>query len=377
MNPQNLFCPNFACPARGQTGEGNIIGHGRKKPRFKCKVCRQTFCPTTGTPWHRVHYPASVVTQVVTLLAWGCPVQAIVWAFALDERTVLDWQARAASQCQAVQQHFLTGADLAGEVQADELRIKGRGVIFWLACALHVPTRLWLGGEVSPRRDRQLIRHTLEWVKQAVNPKRYLLLMTDGLSSYTSQARVVFRDKVVSKLAGRPRQVVWETLLVANVVKQYSQRRVTGVIHRIKHGAAELVEAVRHRACTMGVLNTAYIERWNGTLRQRLNSVVRRGRNAVATSGRLRAGMWLVGTAYNFCTGHESLRVSWLDEAGRKHWSERSPAMAAGLTNHVWSVEELLRYRLPPSRWEPPRKRGRRSKEVKKLMKRWCSSAHT
>ena len=90
--------------------------------------------------------------------------------------------------------------------------------------------------------------------RQAVNPKRYLLLMTDGLSSYTSQARVVFRDKVVSKLAGRPRQVVWETLLVANVVKQYSQRRVTGVIHRIKHGAAELVEAVRHRAggCARG-----------------------------------------------------------------------------------------------------------------------------
>ena len=64
MNPQNLFCPNFHCPARGQTGEGNIIGHGRKKPRFKCKVCRQTFCPTTGTPWHRVHYPAGVVTLV-------------------------------------------------------------------------------------------------------------------------------------------------------------------------------------------------------------------------------------------------------------------------------------------------------------------------
>jgi transposase-like protein len=95
MNPQELFCPNFACPARGQCGEGNIIGHGRKKPRFKCQVCRQTFSPTIGTPWHRLHYPASVVTLVVTLLAWGCPVPAIVRAFGLDERTVQAWQARA------------------------------------------------------------------------------------------------------------------------------------------------------------------------------------------------------------------------------------------------------------------------------------------
>jgi hypothetical protein len=276
-----------------------------------------------------------------------------------------------------VQQHFLTGADLAGEVQADELRIKGRACVFWLACALHVPTRLWLGGEVSQRRDRQLIRRALECVRQAVNPQRYLLLMTDGLSSRTSQARVVFRDKVVSKLAGRPRQAVWGRLLAANVVKQYSQRRVTGVVHRIKHGAAELIESARHRACAVGALNTAYIERWNGTLRQRLNSVVRRGRNLVATGGRLRAGMWLVGTAYNFCTGHESLRVSWVDEAGGKHWSERSPALAAGLTSPVWSVAELLRYRVPPSRWEPPRKRGRRSAEMKRLITRWCSSAHT
>ena len=171
--------------------------------------------------------------------------------------------------------------------------------------------------------------------------------------------------------------MVWGTLLVANVVKQYSERQVTGVVHRIKHGAAELVEAVRHRAGLLGVLNTAYIERWNGTLRQRLNSVVRRGRNLVATSGCLREGMWLVGRVYNFCTCPGSLRVSWLDEAGGKHWWERSPAMAAGLTSHVWSVAELLRYRLPPSRWEPPRKRGRRFEEEKRLIKRWCLSAHT
>jgi len=55
--------------------------------------------------------------------------------------------------------------------------------------------------------------------------------------------------------------------------------------------------------------------------------------------------MWLVGTAYNFCWPHESLRLPAL--GGRK-WQVRTPAMAAGLTDHVWTLEEMLRYRVLP-----------------------------
>lgn len=88
-------------------------------------------------------------------------------------------------------------------------------------------------------------------------------------------------------------------------------------------------------------------------------------------------GMWLTGTVYNFCAGHDSLSVSWVDEKGGKRRAERSPALAAGVTSHIWSVEELLRYRVPPERWEPPKQRGRRSEEMKKVIERWCSPTHT
>ncbi len=50
MDPQHTFCPTLRCPARGHIGEGNIISHGRKRPRFHCKVCGQTFSPRHGTP---------------------------------------------------------------------------------------------------------------------------------------------------------------------------------------------------------------------------------------------------------------------------------------------------------------------------------------
>ncbi len=68
--------------------------------------------------------------------------------------------------------------------------------------------------------------------------------------------------------------------------------------------------------------------------------------------------MWLVGCSYNFCTAHDSLRRKRGEGEGRER-EERTPAMAAGLTDHIWNMQELLRYRIPPPAYLPPRRRGR------------------
>jgi len=91
MNPTTTFCPNMACPARGQMGQGNIGVHSRKDQRFMCTQCRTTFTATKGTAFYRLRTSAETVTLVLTLLAHGCPLQAIVIAFGFDERTVADW----------------------------------------------------------------------------------------------------------------------------------------------------------------------------------------------------------------------------------------------------------------------------------------------
>jgi hypothetical protein len=62
--------------------------------------------------------------------------------------------------------------------------------------------------------------------------------------------------------------------------------------------------------------------------------------------------MWLVGTAYNWCWTHDSLR---LRAIGGRKWQERTPAMVAGLTDHAWTMEEVLRYRVLPVEAAPPR----------------------
>ena len=88
------------------------------------------------------------------------------------------------------------------------------------------------------------------------------------------------------------------------------------------------------------MLNTAFIERLNGTFRSRLAVLGRRTRCAARRATTVTRGMYLVGTVYNFCSVHASLR---LDNA-----SQQTPAMAAGITDHVWTVGELLRRRVPP-----------------------------
>ena len=81
MDPTTTFCPNRNCPARGQTGQGNIGIHSQKEQRFICHECQKTFSATKGTALYRLHTAAETVSLVVTLLAHGCPVQVIVAAF--------------------------------------------------------------------------------------------------------------------------------------------------------------------------------------------------------------------------------------------------------------------------------------------------------
>src|SRR5690349_10428992 len=100
MDTSKVFCPNLACSARGQMGAGNIRIHDRQRQRYRCWTCKQTFGARRGTMFEGLRKPLELIVIVVTLLASGCPVQAIVQAYGLDERTVASWRDRAGRHCQ-------------------------------------------------------------------------------------------------------------------------------------------------------------------------------------------------------------------------------------------------------------------------------------
>lgn len=328
MNPQELFCPNMDCPARGQVGKGNIHVHSQKDKRCICAVCGQTFTTTTGTIFYRLRSDPQLVRWVIVLLAYGCPSQAIVKAFGLDERTVGEWQTRAGKHCQQVHEHLVENSqhDLQ-QVQADEIKVKIQKGTIWMALAIWAPTRLWMGGVISPKRDLDLIQ-----------------------------------AKMVS----------WQDIAIGQVVKQ----RVAGVLNvdrRIVQGAKDLVERLIKTTQGQGVINTAFIERLNATFRQRINSLTRRTRTLAQRAETLAAGMYLVGCFYNFCDFHHSLRLKLSVGSFGHHWVQRTPAIVAGLTDHQWTATELLNFKVPPPRWQLPKQRGRPSTLMLQLAQQWAT----
>jgi transposase-like protein len=362
MDPQQQFCRNRACRAYGRKGEGHVVIHSRAERRYRCKRCRRTFAETAGTALYRLRTARDQVVVVVTLLAYGCPIQAIVAAFGLDERTVARWQAQAGAQGRRVHEHLVeAGRVELGQVQADEVRVRSVGGILWLASAIAVPSRLWLGGVVSATRDGALIRALLERVR-ACGPVHAILLCTDGLASYPSQALRLFRTAERTGRRGRPRLALPAGLLIAQAIKRYARRCVAGVEHRVVRGTLDAVTAAlaRTQGRATAVINTAYIERLNATFRARLASLTRRTRAGVHRRDTLEAGMWLVGTVYNFCRPHRSLRhPRAADSSPAPRWLERTPAQVAGLTAHRWSVHELLAFPVPGV---AIKRRGRRPK---------------
>ena len=145
---------------------------------------------------------------------------------------------------------------------------------------------------------------------------------------------------------------------------------MTGIERRIVQGTLAHVNALIQRTQGGGGINTAYIERLNATFRARLVNLVRRGRALARRDITLYQAAYLMGTIYNFCTDHDSLRLAGI--IGGHKWLPRTPAMAAGLADHRWTVKELLSYRVPLPHWTPPKRRGRRSAALKALIARWC-----
>jgi hypothetical protein len=275
-----------------------------------------------------------MVVLVLALLAGGCPIPAIVFAFGLDERTVADWQRKAGTHAKAIQEQVVCQGQIdVGQVQGDELYVKTQGGTVWMATAMSVFSRLFLWGALAPQRDTALVTQVITHVRAAAQVGRPILWAVDGFAAWTSGVLRVFRDPLRTGKRGRPRLVVWADLHVVQVVKQYTGRQLSGVDRRLAYGCMRCAQTIMQATqVTLGVINTAYIERLNATFRTWLPALTRRSRTPARQVPHLDAAMFWMGVVYNFCRVHATL--------------QGTPAMAADLTDHVWSVRELLFYRV-------------------------------
>lgn len=332
MNLEDVFCPHEACFDKHKRGAGNIVWHDRRRKRCQCKRCGHTFSYRRGTLFYGLRTPEQTVLWVVTLVAYGCPVSAIVAAFALDERTVAAWVQRAGAHAHVLHHQHVRRLDL-GQVQVDEMRLKLQGLVVWVAMAIAVGSRLWLGAVCRPERDKQLARQIMilvyNWAQQVA-----LLISFDGLSVYRKACQRVFREPLHTGRVGGVRQIAWDCLTLVQLVKHTPKGRFCPR-RWVLTGSCTMLVRLLQRSQGAGTINTAYIERLFATFRGRLACAVRRTRHPARLLPHLHAHLYLVGGLYNFCRLHASLRT-------------RSPAMAAGLTDHLWTVSEFFWWRPKP-----------------------------
>src|SRR5947199_9159125 len=171
-------------------------------------------------------------------------------------------------------------------------------------------------------------------------------------------------DRRVKKMAGvgRASLEVWPHLHIGTVIKRTEKKRVVEITRQMAYGLLDQAEQLLQLSGGGNVLNTAFIERLNGTMRERLASLTRKCRHAAARLHALHTGMYLIGCTYNFCVAHPRLSQA-------KQWGRAcTPAMASGLTDHVWSVCELLQYKVAPPPWIAPKRRGRPKKQAEQTV---------
>lgn len=177
-------------------------------------------------------------------------------------------------------------------------------------------SRLWLWGAISWARDAALVEPVIEHVRAAAQPHQPILFAVDGFKAYVTCILKVFLDPLHTGKPGRPRLVL----------------RQASITRRLAHGSLVRAEAIMQTTqVELGSINTAYIERLNARLCTWMPGLVRRNRTPSGARERLEAALFWTGYVYNFGHVHATL-------AG-------TPAMAAGLTDHSWSIEELIRYR--------------------------------
>jgi hypothetical protein len=199
-------------------------------------------------------------------------------------------------------------------------------------------------------------------VAQLLAPDCAPLFLTDGFREYMTALLTHYgywvqpprrQDKGP---APKPRWMPLPQVLSAQVVKTVRRRRLVRVRHRVVCGTLEAVQQVL-AACGWQI-HTAFVERLNLTIRQHVAAIGRRVTTLCKGADGLQQQLALYHVYYNFCLPHVSLRQALPypepthGGGAAKQWQPCTPAMAAGLTDHVWTLREVLGFRVPP--WPQP-----------------------
>jgi IS1 family transposase/transposase-like protein len=375
------FCPAPDGSYRGWLGRGNIRanGHpdGQAWRQLQCVSCRGYFSETHGTIFHGKRASQELIVRVIACLAEGLGLRGTARVFEIDPNTVLQWLVEATEQLKTFSASLLHEVQLT-QVQLDELyavlSAVREGEVSeaeaverlarspqWVWTAIDPESKLLLSVQVG-ERTLAMAQAVLHQIAQLLAPGCVPLFLSDGYPNYLPAIVSHFGHWVQPPRrqdkgpVPKPRWMPLAELLYAQVVKTTRRRRLVAVKHRVIFGTKAAVEHVL--AVCGWQINTAFVERLNLSLRQRVAAIRRRSATPCKSRDGLSQQLLLFQVYHNFVLPPMSLRQALTEpiptngSGSAKVWRPCTPAMAAGLTDHVWSLREVLLYRVPP--WPQP-----------------------
>jgi hypothetical protein len=311
--------------------------------------------------------------RILACLAEGLESRATARVFKVAPKTVLQWLAEAAEQLRAFSASFLCQLHLeqlhldalyavlrafkAGEITGDDAIERLERSPSWGWTAMDPKSKWLVGGDVGCC-TLALAQRVVHQVRRVLAPGCVPRFLPDGLKDYGTALLThvgFWRQPARRQDRGprlKPRWRPLPALLYAHVVKSYRRRRIVGVKHRVVFGAGLAIE---QRLASCGwTIHTAFVERLNLDIRQCVAAIGRRVHTRCPGEAGLQDRLVLFQVYHHVVLPHASLRqrlpfsAATSGRGSAKLWRPCTPAMAAGLTDHVWSLKEVLFYRVPP-----------------------------
>ena len=380
IQTNHIFCPTPGCrghnvlgphPDHWIVGAGTYNVKGEKRQMYRCNWCEQRFSETHGTVFYGLKTPHETVYRAIHCLCENMGIRATARVFNVKPDTILLWLRRAGEHSQKVSEYLMRNLHVE-QVQLDELwtfvfkkektlsaweKLHTEYGDTWVWTALEPTHKLVLALVVGEHEEEQAV-NLLERLKSLLVNGCLPLLVSDQLPHYVKAILKVFGRWVEPERKGErgrfpnPRLEPTEDLQYATANKEYQKGTVISVTTEVVFGNAREVLS-RLKALGMKKINTSFVERMNLTFRHMVSRLRRKGLTFSKKRQYLKWHLNLAVAYYHFVRPHRGLRqrlpepVPTKGNGSPKKWDKRTPAMSAALTDHIWSIQELLTFRTP------------------------------
>lgn len=342
-NYTSFACPNIKCKLHGSKNQENITHHswiGKEKniERLRCIACNRAFSENKNTLRERAKIKEEQQELLFKCFRWGVCDEGAADISDVNLKTVRLFRSKVAVHAKTHHNSQVKGVNAAG-MQMDEIRAKQSGGITWAAVAMILSTYLIIAVAYG-KRNQSLADQLFAQVWARCT--RVGMVLTDGWRCYYSGLMRcfgrIYRPRRSGVIRGRKlghRLKLTQNVFYGQVVKQTEGRfRLCAVRCRAVLGTmAECLFFIR--AYGFGKkIHTANIERWFGNLRSCVAGLRRKSRCLRKGSQIFGDHVWIYVALHNWILPHGSLMVNGL---------RQTPAMAAGLTDHIFSYREFIR----------------------------------